>query len=262
MSRRAVLAALLALPLVTSALGRAHGDSVCWSHGVEDLEKETFTGTMTVDRGAGPATATPAAWGFRFASSDMDGWSPIGRGDAVDASFALVESDPDRPSVEVTCARASYAGLALGQPIKLRAACGAVPSAGPVTTDPAAPPARLRVRSTYGLPSRDVWLVFDLAAMSSVSGVATVTAKPSLDANGEGTVQVEIALPETTLFSSAVVDVNDGLPIVGAGPVSVHLGATTLRGVATFDARADACPPESGGCDCGGPAGGWRLGGG
>jgi hypothetical protein len=261
MSRRTRLAIPLAVALLAASARTSHGDPLCVMHGDQSPGQRSITGELVVDRGEGATIGVGAAYGFSFSSSDSQGWSPIGRGDAVDATFSLVEAGSDRPTLEVVCHRASFAAISAagaGARLPLRSLCGAVSSdAGPAVADPSAPNARLRVAASIGAHARAVWLVFDLAAID-----ATASGAADLDANGEGTASFTVDLPATTLTTTAILDANDWLPVPGATPVTIELGASQLRGTTTFVPRSDACPPSSGGCDCGGPAGGWRPGGG
>ncbi len=264
MSRRPRFAAPLAGALLLLGLFGARpsrGDGVCATNGYVDLARTSLTGTLKVDRGSGPSIGVGLPYGSYVSSSDMSGWSPTGRGDAVDVEIQLVEGGSDRTTIEIGCRRASFAALSTGTAQPLKALCGAVASdAGLSAVDPTAPLASLRVYGSYappGLASRAVWLVFDLATLD-----ATATGSASLDANGDGTATFALTLPDATLTTTAVLDADSRLPIADAPPVTLRLFASTLNGYTRFAPRSDACPPSGGGCDCGGPAGGWRPGGG
>ena len=239
-SRRWPLAVLITAVVVAHA-SSSRGDD-CAADGFFVRSELTGDATVTFD---GHARTSDASSRFTFWSHDIQSWSPVGRGrDAVDFAFAF--ADREDFFARLSCARASYAAMAEGRPIPLRELC----AAGPEDAGAAHPAASLTVRSG------DEQLVFDASKLEG-----TVTATSTLDARGNGTVHLHVAVDEQTLTSVAKTSVNDGLPRPAGPPVEVRFRAAQLSGVAVFAPQKSSCPP-SGGCDCGGPAPMWRPGGG
>jgi hypothetical protein len=89
-----------------------------------------------------------------------------------------------------------------------------------------------------------------------------VTGGSTLDASGNGSVSLTIDIASVALKTSAILGADTGQVVPDAPPVSVRFSATHLAGSATFSTRNDACPPEAGGCSCGGGYHGWLPGGG
>ncbi len=258
MSRRLSLAAPIAITILVLGARVSRGDGICTTHGALDLSRTSLEGKATVDRGDGPSTAVAAPFPFSFGSSEVPTWSPVGRGDAVDIFIALVEGASDRPTVGIQCRRASFTAISSGVEIPLNELCGAVaPADGTSGAGDNLPSAALRVASVVGSQENPSWLVFDLSA---TEGIASGTS--SLNAAGDGTVTITIDVPPITLTSYAVVDANSNQEIPDAPPVTIDFSAIQIRGRTTFAPRREACPPESGGCDCSGYYDGWLPGGG